>query len=167
MIFPHLYLCVFWLWVSFLCHVLNWHCYLRTHIYGIPYNIALDQGTRFFDKGGKWSWNSLVLLPTHISLNLEVAGLMELWDSLSKGQWSIALPNLGTSVKMLNNFQPIATIFLCVCHRTCGSRNRCKVWRGPFHYSRSPSWGNLLPVPSAGLEVLISGGETGHFYRGT
>lgn len=25
----------------------------------------------------------------------------------------------------------------------------------------------LLPAPSAGLEVLISGGETGHFYRGT
>lgn len=97
----------------------------------------------FFDKGGKWSWNSLVLPPTHISLNLKVAGLMELWDSLLKGQWSIALLNRGTIFKMSNNFQPIATIFRCVCDRICGSRNRCKVWRGPFHYSRWPSWGNF------------------------
>lgn len=56
---------------------------------------------------------------------------------------------------------------MMLCDRIQGSRTWGEDWEAPFTIPRDLLEETLLSMPSAGLEVLISRGEIGHFHQGT
>lgn len=54
-----------------------------------------------------------------------------------------------------------------MCDRIHGYRNGVKVGEAPFANPNNILGEIVLPVPSAGLKVLISEGKIGHFYQET